>query len=268
MNTLSQTIENLVLRYPQELIPLKYFDNSTLTSPIVPQPKYFFRGERSAKWETSKSTYSRNLHGKPIFEEVNYLVTGIHLPTLEIINNYSLYLFLREALWNISIVDRKKQHPKIEESIAGLMQHYGFDTGFVDVTSDLLVAAHFAACGVPGDIGQIMVLETQNVADQYFDLTTLFGNRPKLQSSFVLSGTNELDLKSNEFAIDYKPKWYQFELTEYDRNRFINPELLSSSNDEVIPEIISWYDSHIANNDAISFEVKTYLTGKINALTS
>lgn len=265
MNSLSQTIELLKEKYPQELTILKYFDNNTLISPLTPQPKYLFRGERLAEWKTSKSTFSRNLYNKPIFPEVNYYVSGIHLPTFEIINDFSLYLFLREALWSISIVDRQPLHPKIEESIAGLMQHYGFDTGFLDLTSDILVAAYFAAGGKPGDIGQIMVLETQNIEDKYFDLTKLFGNRPKLQSSFVLSGTIDLDLKSNEFQKNYKPLWFQFELTEDDRKKYLNPNLLSTANDEVIPEIIGWYKSHILSNTAISPEVKTYLTDKINA---
>lgn len=257
--TLKELIAELKGKFPQEPVQLRYFDFQTLESPLTLQPQYLYRGERTTSWPTSMTTFSRNLKDHPDFREINHWVSGLQLETGEVLNSYALYPFLKYALWPSEEAQADKM---IEIYINGIMQHYGFDTSLLDVTSDLLVAASFAATGWPNDTGQIMVLETKNVEDQYFDLTQMFGNRAKLQSAFVLYGTPALDLKSGEFSGLYQPSWHQFTLTQADKDLYLNPKLLQATDDDVIPHILDWYDMLISANKDISDAVKTYF-GKI-----
>jgi hypothetical protein len=261
--TLKQLIQTLQIKFPQEFIPLHYFDFQTLQAPLTPQPKYLYRGERTVSWTTSMTTFSRSLKDHPDFAEINYWTSGLQPVSADVLNPYALYPFLKYALWPTEAVRADKM---VEIYINGIMQHYGFATSLLDVSSDLLVAANFAATGTLGDTGQLMVLETKNVEDQYFDLTQMFGNRAKLQSAYVLWGTPALDLKNQDFSDRYQPSWHSFSLTQEDKDLYQNPKLLHPAGDEVIPHILDWYDTHITGNDDINVSVKNYFKRIITPL--
>ncbi|MDN3550998.1 FRG domain-containing protein [Mucilaginibacter aquaedulcis] len=261
--SLKELITQLNIQFSQEIVQLHYFDFKTLISPLSPQPRYLYRGEKTITWPTSMNTFSRNLKGHPDFREINHWVSGLQLETAVPLNRYALYPFLKYALWT---TEEKRADPMVEIYINGIMQHYGFDTSLLDVSSDLLVAASFAATGSPRETGQIMVLETKYVEDEYFDLTDMFGNRAKLQSAYVLHGTSALDLKNADFTNQYHTTWHQFTLTQEDKDLYLNPNLLHASGDDVIPHILDWYDTHIVKNNDISDPVKAYFEKIISYL--
>ena len=266
MLSLTELVEKITVEFPQEVVLLNYFDFNTLKNALIPQPKFLFRGERTNTWADSKATFSRNLQNHDSFEEINYWLTGIHIFTMHRVNFYSLYYFIRESFW--PNLEQQLVQSRVEEYIAVILQHYGFDTALLDVTSDLFVAASFASSGNLGDSGQIMVLETKNIEDQYFDLTQMNANRPKRQSAFGLWGTPQLDLKGLEFTALYKPTWHQFILAPDDKNRFSNPDLFSLTDDVVAECIVEWFETHIIKNSAVSNMVKTYFKQKIDLLTN
>lgn len=163
-------------------------------------------------------------------------------------------------------LDENQNHPNRDLAIAGLMQHYGFDTSFLDFTSELSIAAAFAATGSIGDTGQIMVLKTEVVEDKYFDLTQIAGNRPKIQSAFALWGNSNLDLKSDDLKKSYESHWLKFTLTEQDKRTFDDPDILSIKEDEVATHIFDWYETHVLTKEDINQNIAEYFADKIDAL--
>ena len=132
MKSLQETILSIQNKYIQGLIELNDYDFSTRQNIISKQPTFLFRGERT-KWKETKSTASRkNLLVSPTFDEINYWISGLHKISGQTLNNYSLYMFLRTVLNTDNV-----------ELIGGLLQHYEFDTSFIDLTSDINVAAYF-----------------------------------------------------------------------------------------------------------------------------
>lgn len=268
MISLTALVEKLDSEFKQDEVLLKLFDFETLKQETILQPRYLFRGERTINWSTSKSTFSRTLMHHTHFREINYYITGI-IPEIGTIygnGGYSLYQFLKEAIFDVYGLDQRAENPKIDLAIAGLMQHYGFETAMLDVTSDITIAASFAATGEVGDTGQIMVLETKHLEDQYFDLTKIGGNRPKKQSAFALWGSPDLDLKSSQFQSDYDPKWFKFKMTPDDKQHFFNAEMLSIRNDRIAGNIFDWYDTYVYSNDEITPDVADYFKGKVDEL--
>lgn len=259
MQSLIQLVEELQANFPQDFVPLKMTNTSTgLTAPSR-QPLYLFRGERNANWETTKSTFSRFGELGLDFLEVNYWITGIQ-PQLYIPyehQSYSLYFFLREALLEDPLLSIPLD-AELELYIVGILQHYGFATSFLDVTDDVMVAAAFASMGKPLDTGQIMVLETKGIEDQYFDLAKVPGNRPTAQHAYGLWGSQALDLKSPDFSETYNPKWYSFQLTPEDKLRFSTSAILDLSGDQIVGHILEWYHCHIERNTTISVPSLTY----------
>lgn len=267
MQSLKDLTNDIHLNFPQESVSLEVFDFKEQKKLIKPQPKYLFRGERTELWTETKSTFSRNLLGKPIFNEVNHWISGHH-PTNPNFrtNTSSLYYFLREAVFGLTPFDQNPD-TNIELSIVGIMQHYEFDTSFFDLTSDLNVAAYFATLGSKiGNIGQLMIISTKFIEDKYFDLSEEVANRPKTQSSFVLYGTHELNLKSTNFIEEYSVLWRKFQITKEDIESFRALDFLSTRGDRIAQEIYDWYDCHILDNAEITPETSNYFKNKIENL--
>ncbi|MNK81759.1 FRG domain protein [compost metagenome] len=265
MTTLSELVERLKTDFPQQLIPLKQTDLDRQKQFTVDQPRYLFRGERNAGWMSTKSTFSRFGEKQLDFTEVNYWITGVIPKIGEYYPDHyrSLYPFLKSALTES---EAAVSLPNIEFTIAAILQHYGFDTSFIDVTSSIDVAAAFASTGKSGEIGKIMVLETSKIEDLYFDLAAIPGNRPSAQHAFVLWGTTALDLKSEDFIRDYSAQWFEFELTDQDKKKFANENLLALSHDKVAVHILDWYASHIENNLEISNKTAVYFANIMEQL--
>ncbi|UCS95035.1 FRG domain-containing protein [Echinicola marina] len=267
MQSLIDLTNDIHLNFSQEFISLEVFDFKEKKKMLKKQPKYLFRGERTELWIETKSTFSRNLLGKPLFNEVNHWISGHHYANPNFrTNTFSLYYFLREAVFGLTPSDQNPD-PNIELSIIGIMQHYDFDTSFFDLTSDLNIAAYFATLGSNiGDIGQLMIVSTKSIEDKYFDLSQEVANRPKTQSSFVLWGTPDLNLKSNTFTEEYGVLWRKFQVTQEDIERFRTLKVLSTKGDRIAQEIYDWYDCRIDGNTEITCETSGYFKNKIDNL--
>lgn len=267
MKCLQDTVASIRAAFPQELIDLTDYDLNTRESVVKKLPKYLFRGERTQEWTETRSTSSRKgLLDSSDFQEINYWLAGHGVG--QIGNQNSIYFFLREAIFDISCVyQRTTYDSNIDTSIAGFLQHYGFDTSFIDLTSDISVAAFFAAHeGTVGDIGQLLVLPTKPIEGGFFDLSQEFANRPKQQHSFVILAPPDFDLKSRRFQEWTNSVWIKFELTQRDKEIFTKTNLLSTINDKIADHIVDWYDTHIKANADISVNVRDYFSKAINNL--
>jgi len=266
MSTLDELIQYLKTKHPQEMVDLNVTNFATNSVERKPQPKYLFRGERTIDWKTSPTTFSRNLLGKPILEHVNYLLTGqsIHIPLTY--QCHSLFHFLREDLFNIGICNEEPYSAQIDVELAGIFQHYGFDTCLLDLTGDINIAASFASTGSPGDVGQIMMLESKKIEDKYFELTAQPGNRAIRQNAYGLLGTPNLDVKSPDFSDEFEPKWFKFILTQNDKLKYTNNEMLSVTGDRVVSSIKEWWIEVGSKDLKASDEAKTYIEMKIALL--
>jgi hypothetical protein len=190
----------------------------------------------------------------------------MHKVSGQILNIYSLYFFLRETLWGISSVD-EHNNAEVEKSIAGLLQHYEFDTAFIDLTSDINVAAFFASFqGQVDDIGQILIIPTTNIENRFFDLTSELGDRPKKQKAYVILAPQQLDLKSDHFKTLTGSTWIEFKLTTKDKEKYSHSNLLSTSNDKIVKDIFDWFESHVQDKESITPEVRKYFGDKIDNL--
>jgi hypothetical protein len=235
--TLTDAIKFLNTTYPQLNIEIETFDFETKSIKKITQPKYLFRGE-SSLYSKTETTYFRKLQSN-IFN-----LTQWHQIKFATSN---LYLFLRKEFWNISIDDNSYDDSRVEIYIVGLLQHYGFDTSFIDLTSDLNVVANFCSDSSIGSSGNILVIPTANIIEHCFDLTQCPGVRPKRQKAFTLwDFKTGLDLKNNQFLTEYVAEWINFTLSDDDK-RFNNPDYFYPvKNDNVVKSIIDWYDySHI-----------------------
>lgn len=266
MHSLEDLVQLITNDYPMVLEERQLTNMTTHTIERLPQPKYLYRGERTIDWPTSPTTFTRNLLGKNIFEDVNYLLTGSALKYDFTYQHHSLFQFLREDLYGIGAINPPDYPAQIDADLAGIFQHYGFDTCLLDLTSEIRIAASFAAMGKPGDIGQIMILETSKIEDRYFDLQQQPGNRAAAQRGYGLLGTRALDVKSKEFSDLYQPLWLKFILTENDRIKYANNLMLDVSNDRVADAIKSWWE-HVGSRDQrASDEAKNYIGNKIAQL--
>ena len=268
MLTLRQTVEYMNAKFPQQQLELADFDVSNKRPFTQHYPSYLFRGQRSIEWKTTHATIFRN---EPLVvqlkSDIDKWIAGQH-PLLGVqINNYTLYYFLREALWEKSCVDGLPDDFDVQQTIAGIMQHYGLDTAMIDLTADLHTAAFFASNqAVPGTIGQLMVVPTENLAGSIFNLAADQCLRARRQQAHALLGTSGLDLQSDNFKDKFNAKWFSFQLTDDDVKTFHNPTLLSIEGDLTARSIVNWYDHHIRGSEEISVGFKTYLAKKVNTL--
>ena len=234
--TLSETIKFLKQRYPQSDIDIEGFDPQTKTRRRILQPRFLFRGESSFFCKT-ETTY-RRLIAEQKFDSLQWCeIRQV---------NYELYIFLRSAIYNLSRIDNSPDNPFVEHYIAGILQHYGFDTSFIDLTADLSVAGHFASGSDIGSRGRLFVISMPSIIENCFDLTKCPGNRPKIQKAFALWDNCYIDLKNKQYLKDHSAAWFEFTLAEEDK-AFNNPHYISLHDDEVARHIIDWFDNSDIN---------------------
>jgi hypothetical protein len=250
-------------------VNLNDYDLTSKRMIIKKLPKYLYRGERSVKWSETKSTSSRKkLPEHPDFKEINHWITGRHLVGGQLLNPFCICHFLREAIWKIPCIDANYDDAALDTSIAGMLQHYGLDTSFIDLTSDIRVAGFFAACkSEVGDIGQILIIPTISIENRFFDLSSEFGERPRRQNSYVILAPPQLDLKSENFITTTNSSWLTFRLTDQDKRIFSTPNLLATEDDKVVEHIVDWYDNHVKGNAELSAGTAEYFASAIENLT-
>ncbi len=266
MNTLIEAIKYISENYRQEFSNSQAIETSTLFMG-GPIPKFLYRGEAQL-WEKTQSTVTRQqLKDNTDFIEINYWITGRHHLTGTVQNIYSLYNFLRERLYNISVAEEHFGSPDLDKAIAGLLQHYGFDTSLIDFTSEIGVAAFFATFNSKiGNVGQIFVLPTTDIENYVFDLSLDKASRPKKQKAFALVLPQGYDLKMENLVSFRKAFSVKFQLTAEDKERFYRNDLLSVDDDNVVIDLVDWFDCHISDNTKVSDRVKKYFRTKIENL--
>ncbi len=260
--SLTELIELLKAKYSQTSIETKIFDFEKVQEVKSAEPKYLFRGENKIYDKTNTTLY--RLFEKQVFNQhelFEFYSTHFHL-----------YLFLREALWDISVIEKKNHNkPSIELAIAGFLQHYGFDTSFIDLTSNIKIAANFAAMNKVGSQGSILVIESNSLnaeeVNYYFDLTKCQGERPKKQESYVIwDQFGNLDLKDNYFLTKHNGKWFNFSLTGEDKLYFLDESLLSTEDDEIVFQINEWWRYSDIKSIMKSSKLVDFINNKIKIL--
>ncbi len=106
----------------------------------------------------------------------------------------------------------------------GFLQHYGYPTDYIDVTSDVSVAASFASSLRAGDEGAICILPTKPLVEReaLIDLRQhSLAPRPRLQSAFAVHLPAYQDLKSPAAVEALQLTWIEFRFTEVDEARFV-----------------------------------------------
>jgi FRG domain len=119
----------------------------------------------------------------------------------------------------------------------GFLQHYGYPTDYIDVTSDVSVAASFASSLRVGDEGAICTLRTKPLVEReaLIDLRQHpMAPRPRQQSAFAVHLSEYPDLKAPETVEALQLNWMEFRFTELDEARFV-PDfgLLDARSDQV-----------------------------------
>jgi hypothetical protein len=266
MMNLTEAVAHIDANYKQE------FPVNEVSSTFIPDygfgplPKFLYRGEAQIYNET-KSTASRiRLLTEPDFNEINIWLSGRHYPTGVLLKDNSLYHFIRESIFGVSVVDAETDDPNIDRMIAGLLQHYGFDTAWVDFTSEILVAAFFASSqSAPGSEGRLFILPTSGIEEYVFDLRSDKPRRPKRQSAFALVLPYSYDLKMDNVVSPKNGISIPFCLTQEDITRFDRKDLLSVVNDATVTDLRAWFECHIAHNPEVSESVRQYFKKKIDA---
>ena len=152
---------------------------------------------------------------------------------------------------------------------AGLMQHYGWPTEFIDATKSLRTAAFFARCGALENMGE--------GALAVFDVATLIKNavivdlaehraavRPRWQDAYGIWHSEYRDLKQQEAIQQMGITWYAFRTDPSHCARVAKgTELLSVLEDEAAGLLRLWIDGAVEQHGKVSHPVAKYLAERI-----
>lgn len=238
------------------------FDFETISEIESLEPKYFYRGE-SDIYSHTQTTLVRLLQAGKLKPRELAEYFFVH---------HNLYLFLRKSLFGISCFEQEDHgKPNIEIFISGIMQHYGFDTSFLDVTSDIMIAGNFASMNNVGSTGRIFVIESNSLnhdnTNYYFDLTKCPGLRPQRQSSYVIFDQfRNLDLKDKSFLSAHDGNWFEFKIAKEDKERFCDTSILSIENDEIAQQLNEWWNYSDSVKQINSSSIKYLLKEKFKSL--
>jgi hypothetical protein len=123
----------------------------------------------------------------------------------------------------------------------GFLQHYGYPTDYLDVTSDVSVAASFASSLRVGDEGAICILPTKPLVEReaLIDLRQhSLAARPRLQSAFAVHLPDYPDLKAPAAVEALQLTWMEFRFTEVDEARFVPDYALFDARSDQVAGLI------------------------------
>lgn len=234
--SLKEIIELIQKKFPQEEISIRernYLQNSWVPNP---NPKYLYRGENNCYPQTKSFLQRLQENDAKFFDEKQWAEIQ------ELILDLSVHLTERFH----KFVPRS--NPSYEAnivSIGGYLQHYGFPLYRIDFTSDLFVAAYFAASNNRvGNVGQIGIIESSVWIKQSHNriekLVNSFAARPRAQQAYSLQVYEGDDLKKNSIVT-----WLNFEFTEGDQLFSSRIPYLSTKGDAVAKEIFAFLCSRI-----------------------
>lgn len=134
----------------------------------------------------------------------------------------------------------------------GFLQHYEMPTELLDLTSDPVVAAFFAAGGDVGSYGLLAAIPMTQLGDA--NVQDLRNHpkavRPRRQSAFTFSHHHFHNLKANECIDKLGIRWYRFKLDSRDKDTFgVNHGLLDAHTDLVAGVLQLLLDDYGKTND-------------------
>ena len=244
--TLKESFEFIKKKFPQQNILLPEFDYHSGMMINKLNPKYLFRGE-SKLYSSTISFFERLIKEKRFNDEQ--------------------WKIIKETILNVSVHLTEKFHQLLARGVpgrgavitalAGYMQHYGFPIARLDFTSDISVAAFFAAkgCNV-GDRGKLCAIELSEWINEnrlFEKLDGSLAKRPREQNAFSLTinPIDNFDLKKTS-----KVFWIEFEFHKEDSIFFTMKNYLSTMDDKIAIEIIEYLEpklSVITDRDVMLF---------------
>lgn len=213
-------------------------------------PKFLYRGEAGC-FQNTYSSYERLFRSNQYnSEELHYLQDIV----IHVSENMNREFVSSDPKGNS--LDNKNLGSLT--NVSGLIQHYGFPTRLVDLTSSLDIATYFAfgadhrnkpdlLVGEKGKLGiiNIATLTNENVV---FDLKMSEAKRPKRQFAYALLLQESEDLKNPDFGV----KWFDFTLIQSDiplyNRRDLSVNLLSTHYDKIGHRICYHFCKYVLKN--------------------
>ena len=150
---------------------------------------------------------------------------------------------------------------------AGYLQHYGFPTELLDISSSLETAGFFGsypdAQSIPQE-GCLCVFDTECILNKsvVIDLTEHdYALRPRLQSAYTFFHRDYLDIKAQECVADLSLHWFYYKTSIDEKKGYFNRlKYLPSSLDDVTAGFIYMQLSNLAYK--VSDAAADYLVNK------
>jgi hypothetical protein len=216
--SLDVCLEHLNTHYRQSVVTIeaKDIDNG---EPIrsFEAPKYFYRGENTIFHITSsrhhRVKYSREFNDH-VRDEIAKVIRDMKLALMDFL------------------------HIEAFHALAYL-QHYGFATELIDISSGIDTAAFFASYENPStenETGMICVFETEKIYRKasVIDLTNHpRALRPRLQKAYGFRSEKHWNIKSDDAIKDLELKWFSFNSTKEEKLRYFK-----SKQNEFLPPAI------------------------------
>lgn len=202
--SLSDTLRDLALRFPPDLTVDVHSRDIDSGEPKGehPAPRFLYRGEADATWDSLMSSMERLRNSKLSPEDKTVIETVAADIDHHLRNRFGL----------------SKQRS------AGFLQHYGLPTELIDVSSSLPVAALFSVCGNTSGSGAITVFDTLQVTRNcsLVDLTSLdFASRPTTQAGYGVFHRDERNLRASKIAASIQLARYEFKVGPADVARCV-----------------------------------------------
>ena len=231
--TLKESLEFLKRKFPQQniLIPELDYDAGMMVPKL--NPKYLFRGE-SKLYPCTQSFYERLIVQRQ-FNQMQWKEIGIVIIELSVHLTNKFHEILQRGV---------PGRESIFTELSGYMQHYGFPISRIDFTSDINVAAFFAAKeSIVGERGKLCVIELSEwVKENRFEkLDKSLAKRPREQNAFsLIINPNNFDFKKSNRVF-----WIEFEFQKEDSIFSAMKNYLSTADDKVASEIIDYLEREL-----------------------
>ncbi|MFX1376777.1 MAG: FRG domain-containing protein [Promethearchaeota archaeon] len=189
----------------------------------ISNPKFLYRGE-AEKYPHTYSSYDRLLQQNRFNErEISFLDKAIQ--------------YVGHQMNLASFPSGKTQKSSFQ--IQGYIQHYGFPTRLVDITSSLNVATYFVSKLFIGKQGRFCIIDIKKIKqpNKIIKLDRAEARRPKFQEGYTISLEPMQDLKSIEKGI----VWLEFTIAQSDIELYFRPNqdinFLSTNYDNIAHRI-------------------------------
>lgn len=221
----------------------KYLENKE-------NPKFLYRGEAGC-FRNTYSSYERLFRSNQFNSEELHCLQDVIVYVCENLNREFVFSDPKGG----SMINKNLGNMT---EVSGLIQHYGFPTRLVDLTSSLDIATYFAFGAdhrnrpdlLVGEKGKLGIVNIANLVKEnvVFNLKMSKAKRPKRQFAYALLLQESEDLKNLESGV----KWFDFTLAQsdvplYDR-RDLSVNLLSIYYDKMAYRICYHFCEYVLKN--------------------